>query len=803
MSSYSLLWIGYSSEQSEAARNMLAAGLEHVVVEVVPKGRDALAILSQDPGKHLLVIIDLKTSDIELAALVTSVKQINPATEIIVLGAPTLAWSDLPLPKYYRPIVLSDPIGAETLISCVAKLQEMVEAKEYYAQLSRTIGDNVGMSRTSTEALLNLMDRQSSVGLISIRRDGFFSSYNSEAERLTGYSMDEAAHIQVWCQAVLTDYDSVKAFLADIEQFWARKTGTENRRVQIRRKDGRIVTLAMTVLVLLNNFGQARQLVALFFDPLETWGTREYQVLLEAGSFGLYTYLPSKGFIRMSKAALELFNRAFGMKLGLDDILNMRLDALPLPRDIVDPWQRFLDALAAAGPVPQEPLSPVGLPGRRIMEHAFISRIPTGIEEKFAVLAGVIPRDDLQARPVDDLSTRLLAQRILNSIPRPFVFLQAVRSDEDRILDFVCSAMNPAGAELLGLNMACQARLSIKEIFPDAATRAVILENACHVTETGHVREFEIQLTLRPEAIRPSLIRFWLGKVADGTALFLNDITERKEQEQKLKHYRHVFSHMDEAIIVTDLDGNITDWNPASERMFGYSKSEILGKDASILTQSGKGQQLDEGPGEVLREGDVWKGEYEFVRSDGSVGVAFSVFALLKDDQDVTYGTVGLSHDLTERKRLEQRLTAKSQELQDKNLALNTLLRHAEEERVRACEQVAADLTRRVAERAHRILEGKNNPQAVQNHAALLLQELISSPQSKEAERDSPGLRLSEKEREVAKLIRLGKTTEEIAFILEKSPDTIRLQRISIRKKLGLTQRDRNLVAYLRNTDLG
>ena len=54
----------------------------------------------------------------------------------------------------------------------------------------------------------------------------------------------------------------------------------------------------------------------------------------------------------------------------------------------------------------------------------------------------------------------------------------------------------------------------------------------------------------------------------------------------------------------------------------------------------------------------------------------------------------------------------------------------------------------------------------------------------------------------MAQLIRLGKTTDEIAFILEKSPDTIRLQRISIRRKLGLTRRDRNLAAYLRKIDI-
>ena len=803
MSSYSLLWIGYSEEQTERARKKLAAELEHVVVEVAPNGREALAILSQDPAKHLLVIIDLKTADLDLATLVTSVKQINPATEIIVLGVPGLAWGDLPLPKYYRPIVLSDPVRGETLISCVAKLQEMVEAKQYYAQFSRTIGDNVGMSRTSTESLLRLMERQSSVGLISIRRDGFFSSYNAEAVRLTGYSMDEAAHIQVWCQAVLTDYDSAGAFLAAIEQFWARKTGTENRCVQIRRKDGRLVSLSMTILVLLDNFGQARQIVALFFDPLETWGASEYQVLMEAGPFGLYTYLPSKGFVRMSNAALDVFNRAFGLQLSLDDILNRYLKDLPLPGEIVEPWQHFLDSLATDTLLLDDVLLPIGLPGRRIMEHLFVSRVPTGIEDQFAVLAGVIPRDDLQANALKELSTGTLAQNILNSIPRPFVYLKAIRDDEGRTRDFVCTAINPAGMELLGLKEVFETSFPVEKILPDDEARKVVLQNAQQVTETGRVREFEIDLKLRPKAKRPSLLRMWLTRVGDGAALFMNDITERREEERRLKHYRHVFSHMDEAIIVTDLEGNIMDWNPASERTFGYSKSEILGKSAFILTQTRKGQQLEQDATKVLREDDVWKGEYEFVRSDGSRGVALSVFTLLKDDQGEEYGTVGLCYDLTERKRLEERLTAKSQELQEKNLALSTLLRHAEEERVRACEQVATDLTRKVVEHTHHILEGKNNPEVVESHGALLLQELLSSPRSNGVEREGPWLSLSEKELEVARLIRLGKTTEEIAFILEKSPDTIRLQRISIRKKLGLTRRDRNLVGHLRKMDLG
>jgi DNA-binding NarL/FixJ family response regulator len=181
------------------------------------------------------------------------------------------------------------------------------------------------------------------------------------------------------------------------------------------------------------------------------------------------------------------------------------------------------------------------------------------------------------------------------------------------------------------------------------------------------------------------------------------------------------------------------------------------------------------------------------------------VFALLRDELGNSYGAVGLSHDLTERKRLEEGLTIKSRELQEKNMALNTLLRHAEEERMRACEQIAADLTRRVTQTVFRILDAKHRPESVESNARLLLEELGAGVPHREKEpvAEDPALKLSEKELEVARLIRLGKTTDEIAFVLEKSVDTIRLQRISIRKKLGLDRKDRNLAARLRKMDLG
>ncbi len=60
------------------------------------------------------------------------------------------------------------------------------------------------------------------------------------------------------------------------------------------------------------------------------------------------------------------------------------------------------------------------------------------------------------------------------------------------------------------------------------------------------------------------------------------DITERKEAEQALleseEKFRTISATANDAIIMADNDGNISYWNKAAEKMFGYSSEEATGK---------------------------------------------------------------------------------------------------------------------------------------------------------------------------------------------------------------------------------
>ncbi len=738
----------------------------------------------------------------ELAALATSIKQINPAIEIIVLGEPAPGWGRLNLPRYYRPIFLPSSGGGDVLISCIAKLREMIEARENFEQLGRTLTEKIGISRSSTEVILSLLDRHDGMGVIGLRRDGFFSSYNAEAQRLTGYGVEEIAHVQVWAQTLLVDYESVRALLGAIESFWANKLGRQNMRLRIRHRNGRIITLSMNAVVMLDGFRHARQIVLLFFDPVESSAVREYQLLTESGSCCFYTYLPETGFLRMSSAALDLLNRAFSLNLTYADVLNRKVTELPVPPNVASTWEDGLRKVANGKIFVQEDMPPLGLAGRRIMGHQAMARIKVGAKDPFIVVASVQRREDLLSDALRGLSDNALAEKTLNSIPRPCVLLESKRDEDGHITEFFCIWINDSARSLLKCDSDLTGPVPLSEVFTDPAVVSTVSDMARDVCETGGEKNFEMTLRLKRGDQTQANWNFWLGKVGDGAAVFIKDVTEARKEEIRLRHYRHVFSHMNESIIVTDLEGNIIDWNPASERMFGYTKDQILERSVFLLTEQRRPGSLERESSQVLRDGDVWQGEHEYVRSNGTRGVAFTVFAELKDDKGVAYGTVGLCHDLTERKRLEEKLTAKSQELQEKNLALNTLLRYAEEERVRACERVASDTGKKINNRIFRILQDKHNPPLVEAHAKLLLQEIGVSEQTEKPIENDPSLKLSEKELEVAKLIRLGKTTQEIAFILDKSPDTIRLQRISIRKKLGMGRRDQNLINYLKKIDL-
>lgn len=147
------------------------------------------------------------------------------------------------------------------------------------------------------------------------------------------------------------------------------------------------------------------------------------------------------------------------------------------------------------------------------------------------------------------------------------------------------------------------------------------------------------------------------------------DLTERREAEAALQRQALIFENLYDAIIVTDLQGRILDWNPAATSLYGYAKEELLGQPVELLyhpdsrlvplTGSGEG-----GPCAIRQVGEL-----TFVRKDGTVGISETmVLPLCVNDEQVAF--IRVNRDITQRKQTEEELHRAMAELQQTNARL-------------------------------------------------------------------------------------------------------------------------------------
>jgi len=128
---------------------------------------------------------------------------------------------------------------------------------------------------------------------------------------------------------------------------------------------------------------------------------------------------------------------------------------------------------------------------------------------------------------------------------------------------------------------------------------------------------------------------------------------ERKRSEQASARLAAIVECSRDAIIGLSLDGSIASWNPAAERIFGYTAAEVLGQPVGILTE---GDTPDELPValEWLKRGEPIK-DFETVRRtrDGRrVHVALSVSPVKSSSGRIVAAAI-IGRDIEERVRTE------------------------------------------------------------------------------------------------------------------------------------------------------
>ncbi|HPF57967.1 MAG TPA: PAS domain S-box protein [Candidatus Competibacteraceae bacterium] len=136
----------------------------------------------------------------------------------------------------------------------------------------------------------------------------------------------------------------------------------------------------------------------------------------------------------------------------------------------------------------------------------------------------------------------------------------------------------------------------------------------------------------------------------------IQDITERKENEQALQLAASVFEHAHEGIIITDADGIIIEVNKTFEEITGYLRQESIGQNPKILQSGLHNAGFYTDLWQRIAEHGYWSGEIWNRRKNGEVyPQTTSISSVRNIDGEITY-YVGLFADISILKESQQRL---------------------------------------------------------------------------------------------------------------------------------------------------
>ena len=249
-------------------------------------------------------------------------------------------------------------------------------------------------------------------------------------------------------------------------------------------------------------------------------------------------------------------------------------------------------------------------------------------------------------QPIPDVTVRHLAQ--------------VVESSDDAIvskdLNGIVTSWNLAAERMFGYTAAEAVGRSIRMIIPAdrQSEEDVVLTRIRAGEAVAHFETLRQRKdgTLIPISLTVSPIRDDAGNVV-GASKIARYISDRKRADTAARRLAAVIESSDDAIITKNLDSIITSWNPAAERMFGYTEAEAIGRSIRILIPKDLQNEEDIVLAKIRAGEAVEHYETTRQRKDGSLlSISLSV-SPIRDDYGVVVGASKIARDITERARLQ------------------------------------------------------------------------------------------------------------------------------------------------------
>jgi PAS domain S-box-containing protein len=162
------------------------------------------------------------------------------------------------------------------------------------------------------------------------------------------------------------------------------------------------------------------------------------------------------------------------------------------------------------------------------------------------------------------------------------------------------------------------------------------------------------------------------GAVVGVTAIH-RDVTEMNQAFETAQRMTSIVEHSDHAIYGRTLEGVITSWNPAAERMYGYMRQEVVGQSIDLLIGVDRSEELRSILARIRAGEHLEHFETIRVRKDGTFFPVSLTISPIHDRDGSVVGVSTIARDMSERRKATEngRIVATQENM------LNTVMRSA------------------------------------------------------------------------------------------------------------------------------
>jgi PAS domain S-box-containing protein len=463
---------------------------------------------------------------------------------------------------------------------------------------------------------------------------GIITSWNPAAERMYGYPAEEIIGRP---STIVIPQDRTGELDSMLNTVRAGRSVENFETLRVRR-DGTIFRASLTVSPLRDAHGEIVGASVITRDVTE----QRKAVEADRRAAAIVEYSNDAILGRSLEGIITSWNPAAERLFGYsgEEVIGKSV-GLIVPGDRTDELNGILDKITAGDPI--EHFETVRLRKDGTVFPVSITVSPIRDADGTILGASVIARDVTEQRQAHEAVQRVAA---------------IVEYSDDAVigstLDGVITSWNPAAEKLYGYSSEEIIGKSVRPVTPRSRAGEIeaILARVRAGTPVEHLETIRVRKdgSTFPASLTVSPIRDADGTIT-GASVIARDVTEKRKALEYTQRLAAIIENSHDAIISQTPDEIITSWNPAAERMFGYSSEEIIGRSGTLLSPRGRAGEAHEILAKITDGQPVVRFESDRVRKDGTVFPVSMTVSPIRDEDGAVTGASALIHDVTAQKR--------------------------------------------------------------------------------------------------------------------------------------------------------